>query len=258
MQLYIRVADVRRSNCTAPFSRTAVGDGDRRNTALAPGHRGSHPSRRIGRVHIPVTRRRRSAVAGGTLAVAVGVPLGILMGVRRSIGLAIDPILTALYVMPFSAVIPLFVLWFGIDQLVRLVFIFAFTLPQVAIVCYQGAKSTPTTLVEVAKTHLATERQIFWKVILPHEVPFIFTALRLGVGLAIQGMVVSELLIQSVGGLGYLIQFASASLDLATVLAVVLFIMLLGTAAVYLMQRIEASVAPWREGIVADAGGSNA
>lgn len=195
---------------------------------------------------------------GGTLAVAVGVPLGILMGVRRSIGLAIDPILTALYVMPFSAVIPLFVLWFGIDQLVRLVFIFAFTLPQVAIVCYQGAKSTPTTLVEVAKTHLATERQIFWKVILPHEIPFIFTALRLGVGLAIQGMVVSELLIQSVGGLGYLIQFASASLDLATVLAVVLFIMLLGTAAVYLMQRIEASVAPWREGIAADAGGSNA
>lgn len=71
-------------------------------------------------------------------------------------------------------------------------------------------------------------------------------------------MVVSELLIQSVGGLGYLIQFASASLDLATVLAVVLFIMLLGTAVVYLMQRIEASVAPWREGIVADAGGSNA
>lgn len=200
-----------------------------------------------------------SAFAIGSIAaVLVGVPVGILMGVRRSIGLAIDPILTALYVMPFSAVIPLFVLWFGIDQLVRLVFIFAFTLPQVAIVCYQGAKSTPTTLVEVAKTHLATERQIFWKVILPHEVPFIFTALRLGVGLAIQGMVVSELLIQSVGGLGYLIQFASASLDLATVLAVVLFIMLLGTAAVYLMQRIEASVAPWREGIVADAGGSNA
>lgn len=195
---------------------------------------------------------------GGALAVVVGVPLGLLMGVRRSIGLAIDPILTAFYVMPFSAVIPLFVLWFGIDQLVRLVFIFAFTLPQVAIVCYHGAKSTPTTLIEVARTHLATERQIFWKVILPHEVPFIFTALRLGVGLAVQGMVVAELLIQSVGGLGYLMQSASASLDLATVLAVVLFIMLLGTALVYLMQRIEASVAPWRAGIVADHGGSNA
>jgi NitT/TauT family transport system permease protein len=84
-------------------------------------------------------------------------------------------------------------------------------------------------------------------VILPYEVPFIFTALRLGVGLAIQGMIVAELVIQSVSGLGQLLQLASASLDLATVLAVIIFVMLLGIAAVQLMQRIEQSVAPWRE-----------
>lgn len=188
-----------------------------------------------------------SFALGAALAVIVGVPLGILMGIWRSVGLAIDPFLTALYVMPFTAVIPLFVLWFGIDQMVRLVFIFAFTVPQVAIVCYQGAKSTPTTLVEVARTYMANERQVFWKVIVPHEVPFIFTALRLGVGLAIQGMIVAELVIQSVSGLGQLLQVASAGLDLATVLAVIIFVMLLGIAAVSLMQRIERSIAPWRE-----------
>ncbi len=188
-----------------------------------------------------------SFALGSLLAVLVGVPLGIGMGVWRAFGLAVDPLLTALYVMPFTAVIPLFVLWFGIDELVRLVFIFTFTVPQVAIVCYQGARSTPTTLVEVAKTYLANPRQIFRKVILPYEVPFIFTALRLGVGLAIQGMIVAELVIQSVSGLGQLLQFASASLDLSTVLAVIIFVMLLGIAAVQLMQRIEQSVAPWRE-----------
>jgi NitT/TauT family transport system permease protein len=188
-----------------------------------------------------------SFALGALLAVLVGVPLGIGMGIWRTFGLAIDPLLTALYVMPFTAVIPLFVLWFGIDELVRLVFIFTFTVPQVAIVCYQGARSTPTTLVEVAKTYLANPRQIFWKVILPYEVPFIFTALRLGVGLAIQGMIVAELVIQSVSGLGQLLQLASASLDLAAVLAVIIFVMLLGIAAVQLMQRIEQSVAPWRE-----------
>jgi NitT/TauT family transport system permease protein len=188
-----------------------------------------------------------SFALGSLMAVLVGVPLGIGMGIWRQLGLAVDPILTALYVMPFTAVIPLFVLWFGIDELVRMVFIFTFTLPQVAIVCYQGAKSTPKTLVEVARTYLANERQIFFKVILPYEVPFIFTALRLGVGLAIQGMIVAELVIQSVRGLGNLLQVASASLDLTTVLAVIIFVMLLGIAAVALMQRIEQSVAPWRE-----------
>lgn len=192
---------------------------------------------------------------GAALAVLVGVPLGILMGFRRWFGLALDPYLSALYVMPFSAIIPLLVLWFGIDMQVRVVFIFLFTLPQVAIVCYQGAKSTPTTLVEVARTYRASEWQIFWKVLLPYEVPFIFTALRLGVGLAIQGMIVSELLIASLTGLGYLLRIAGASLDLATVLAVILFVMLLGIGAVALMQRIENSIAPWRGGVTIDGGG---
>ncbi len=210
-----------------------------------------------GRLATALTVTLGSFAAGGALAVLVGVPLGILMGVRRSIGLAIDPFMTALYVMPFSAVIPLFVLWFGIDELVRLVFTFTFTLPQVVIVCYQGAKSTPTTLVEVAKTYLASERQIVWKVIIPYEVPFIFTSIGLGVGLAIQAMVVGELLIQSVRGLGYLLQFAVASFDLATVLGVILVIMLLGAGAVSVMQRIEMSVAPWREGMSAGGGGSD-
>ena len=196
-----------------------------------------------------------SFAAGAATAILVGVPLGIFMGIRPWLGRAIDPYLTGLYVMPFSAVIPLFVLWFGIDEFVRFVFIFLFTLPQVAIVCYQGARQTPGTLLEVARTLQASDAQVFRKLVLPHEVPYIFTAIRLGTGLAIQGMVVSELLIASVSGLGNLIRLASARLDLASVLAVVLFVMLLGIAAVGLMQRVENAVAPWRRSTTI-AGGS--
>ena len=196
-----------------------------------------------------------SFAVGGALAVAIGVPLGIIMGVRPWLGLALDPYLTAFYVMPFSAIIPLLVLWFGIDEFVRIVFIFLFTLPQVTIVCYHGAKSTPTTQIEVAQTLMASRWQAFWHVVVPHEIPFIFTALRLGIGLAIQGLVVSELLIASVSGLGHLIRVASASLDLSSVLAVVLLVMLMGVGAVALMQRIEDSVAPWRHGTTIDTGG---
>lgn len=190
-----------------------------------------------------------SFAIGGLVSLLVGVPLGILMGVRPWFGRAVDPFLTGLYVMPMTAAVPLFVLWFGVDELVRMVFIFIFTVPQVAMVCYQGARTEPASLVEVAKTHMGSGRQIFWKVILPYQVPFIFTSLRLGVGLAIEGMVVAELLITSVNGVGYLLQTASASLDLATVIALVLFIMMLGIGAVAVMQRLENSVAPWREGM---------
>lgn len=195
-----------------------------------------------------------SFAVGGLLAVLIGVPLGILMGVRPWVGRAVDPYLSALYVMPFAAVVPLLVLWFGIDEQVRIVFIFLFTVPQVAIVAYQGARSTPTTMIEVAQTYMASEGQIFRKVLLPHELPFIFTALRLGIGLAIQGMVVSELLISSLTGIGYLLELAAAGLDLASVLAIVVFVMLLGITAVAILQRIEDAVAPWRHGTTIDGG----
>lgn len=190
-----------------------------------------------------------SALAvGGSMAVLVGIPLGILLGVRRRLGSAFDFYFSALYVMPFSAVAPLFVLWFGIDAGSRMIFIFFFTLPQIVIVCYQGARSTPEGLIEVARSFQARPRDVFFKTILPFEVPFIFTALRLGVGRAVQGMVVAELLISATQGLGFLIIVYSATLDIGAVLAVVLVIMLLGIVASLIVQRIEDAIAPWRHG----------
>lgn len=190
-----------------------------------------------------------SFAVGGGAAVLIGVPLGILLGVRRRLGSAFDFYFSALYVTPFSAVAPLFVLWFGIDAGARMIFIFFFTLPQIVIVCYQGARSTPEGLIEVARSFQARPRDVFFKTILPYEVPFIFTALRLGVGRAIQGMVIAELLISAAQGLGFLIKVYSGALDIGAVLAVVLFIMLLGIVASMLVQRIEDAIAPWRHGV---------
>jgi ABC-type nitrate/sulfonate/bicarbonate transport system permease component len=194
-----------------------------------------------------------SALAiGGVLSVVIGIPLGILMGVRPSLGHAFDHYFSALYVMPMSAIIPLMVLWFGFDLSARVIFIFIFTVPQIVITCYQGAKNTPTTLIEVARAFRATERQIFWKVIIPYEVPYIITALRLGVGRAVQGMVVAELLLAGTRGVGFLIQIYSASLNLSTVLAIILFLMLLGILFTGIVRRFEEAIAPWRKGMVAE------
>jgi len=139
-----------------------------------------------------------------------------------------------------------------------MIFIFFFTLPQIVIVCYQGARSTPDALVEVARSYQASGRDVFLKTILPYEIPFIFTALRLGVGRAVQGMVIAELLISATQGLGFLITVYSAALDIGAVLAVVLFIMLLGIIASMLVQRIEDAIAPWRKGVTTTGEASGA
>lgn len=193
-------------------------------------------------------------VVGGGAAIVIGIPLGIVLGARRTLGRAFDFYFSALYVMPFSAVAPLFVLWFGIDAGVRAIFVFFFTLPQIVIICYQGARTTPDRLLEVAHAYRATDLQIFRKTIMPFEVPFIFTALRLGVGRAIQGMVVAELLISSTQGIGWLLEGFSGALDIAGVLAIVLFIMLLGVIANAVVQRLEDAVAPWYRALTASQG----
>jgi ABC-type nitrate/sulfonate/bicarbonate transport system permease component len=193
-----------------------------------------------------------SALAiGGALSIAVGIPVGILLGVRRWLAQAFEFYFSALYVMPMSAIVPLMVLWFGFDLSARVIFIFIFTVPQLVITCYQGAKNIPASLIEVAHAFRASERQIFWKVIIPYEIPFIITALRLGAGRAVQGMVVAELLLAGTRGLGFLIKVASATLNLATVLAIILFVMLLGIVVTAIVRRLEEAVAPWRQGMVA-------
>lgn len=194
-----------------------------------------------------------SALAiGGVLSIIIGIPIGILMGVRRFLAQALDHYFSALYVMPMSAIVPLMVLWFGFDLSARVIFIFIFTVPQIVITCYQGAKNTPANLIEVARAFRATDQQIFWKVIIPYEIPFVITALRLGVGRAVQGMVVAELLIAGTRGVGFLIHIYSASLNLSTVLAIILFLMLLGIVFTGIVRRFEEAIAPWRKGMVAE------
>ena len=195
-----------------------------------------------------------SLIYGGTLSIVIGIPLGVLMGVWRPLAEMLEHYISALYVIPMSAVVPLMVLWFGFDLNVQVLFILIFTVPQVVITCYQGAKTVPDDMIEVARAFRASRFDIFFKVTIPYEIPFIITALRLGIGRAVQGMVVAELLLGGTRGIGILIHQYSAALELANVLAIVLFIMLIGILATTFVRWIENAVAPWREGMVAGTG----
>lgn len=186
-----------------------------------------------------------SLLVGGVLSLTVGVVLGILMGAQRTVEHAFDMYVNGLYVAPVSALTPLLIFWFGIDLAPRVATVFIFAVPEVIITCYQGAKNTPRNFVDVARAFGATEREIFWKVIIPHEIPFIVTAMRLGLGRAIKGMVLAELVVATTG-LGELVDFYSHNFQTASLLAVLFVLMLMGVVGTSLVGRFEAAVAPWR------------
>ena len=182
---------------------------------------------------------------GALLSLVVGVPLGILIGARPTIEKIFDVYVVGLYIAPVSALTPLFIYWLGIDLAPRVATVMAFAAPEVVITCFRGARQVPRTLIDVARAYGANERAVLRRVIVPHEIPYIMTAARLGIGRAIKGVVVAELLVSGTG-LGRLFNEAAADFDTPLLIGLVLILMLLGIAATYLVAHVERAVAPWR------------
>ena len=102
------------------------------------------------------------------------------------------------------------------------------------------------TLLEVGAAFNCTRWQIFQKILVPAALPYVVVGLRLGIGRALTGVVVSELF-GSTAGLGWLIGTAGQSFDTPTVLFGVLMFSTIGVAMVEGLKWIEHAVAPWRK-----------
>jgi ABC-type nitrate/sulfonate/bicarbonate transport system permease component len=152
--------------------------------------------------HVLVSLAR--AVGGFLLATAIGVPLGILLGRSARAFAIVDPWVELLRPVPPIAVLPLVVLWFGIGEESKLVVVFYGAIFPILINTIHGVRSVDNTRIRAARALGATERQIFYLVVLPAAVPSIVTGLRLGAGMAIFVLVAAELL-GSTAGLGWLI-----------------------------------------------------
>ncbi len=183
--------------------------------------------------------------AGAGLALVVGVPLGIAAGANVTLERAIEPYVNALFVAPVSALTPLFVYWFGLGLAPRIATVFVFCAPVIMLTCYRGARETPRTMAEVARVYGADGWQVFRSVVVPHSVPYIATAVRLGLGRAIKGTVLAELVIAATG-LGALLDDFSHVFDTASIIATLIFLLLLGVLIQVVAARIEVAVAPWR------------
>jgi NitT/TauT family transport system permease protein len=187
-----------------------------------------------------------SALVGGAgLALIVGAPLGIAMGANRGVEHVFGPYVNGLYVAPVSALTPLFVWWFGIGLEPRIATVFVFSAPVIALTCFRGARETPRTFVEVARVFGASGTQVMTKTIIPHAVPYIVTALRLGLGRAVKGTVLAELVV-SITGLGELLSGFAHVFDSASLIAVLIVLLLLGVVLQVVVARIETAIAPWR------------
>ena len=146
----------------------------------------------------------KRVLIGFGLAIAVGVPLGIVAGSWRVVESAGAPLALFGRNLPVAALIPLTILWFGIDETQKVMFIFIATVPFVYSDVVAAIASVPDRYVETAQTLGATSLQIVTKVLVALAIPDIYNSLRHLFGLAFGYIMLAEL-INAQHGLGYLL-----------------------------------------------------
>jgi len=180
--------------------------------------------------------------AGYALAVAGGVPAGLLLATCRPVRLATAPLLVALHAVPkLPLAVPLVIaLGFGTTpKIIMVVLVCAFP---IVLATTAGLRSTPPELVELARSMCATRWQTHLKIAIPYALPQILLGCKQAAPLAVIGAVVGELF-GALGGLGYVIR--SAGTDLAQVWAALLILAALSLALFHTVTAAEKLLTPW-------------
>ena len=182
------------------------------------------------------------------LSVAVGLPLGLVLGRFKALSDVFEPYLDAIYATPRVVIVPLVILWFGVNYEGRLFLIWIGTVIPIVINTAIGVRNARRDLIEVAVSFGAKEAQLARHVILPGAVPYIMAGLRIAMGRALVGVIVAEIFLD-LTGLGGIIQTESAYFRTHRMLAAVLVIALLGTLLIGAFGWMEKRFAPWKQSL---------
>ena len=122
------------------------------------------------------------------------------------------PLLVIAQIVPKIAVAPLLMLWFGLGDLSRVLIAFLIAFFPIVINTVSGLGSISREIELLGRAFARSPWELFWKIQLPHALPYIFDGMKVSITLAIIGVIVAEF-VSSQRGLGYLIIFANGRLD---------------------------------------------
>lgn len=189
-----------------------------------------------------------SLLVGFCIAIVVGISVGFFMGWYGPAGRTLNPFVSALYVVPTAALVPMFIIWFGLGFTARTVTVFLFCVFEILVSTYTGVRNVDRNLVDAARAFGASRWQLFSRVVSYASLPYIFAGLRMGISRAVKGMVVAELLF-AVTGLGGLISTAANYYRTDKVFVGVIVLAMLGVILAGAVQVLERRLMPWHRGI---------
>ena len=184
--------------------------------------------------------------AGFLLSAAVAIPLGLLMGTFPQIKHFCSPVLDPLRFLPISALVPLFIVWFGIDDLQKIVFLFVGTFVYMLPLLVEAVEGVEEVYLHTATTLGATKGQLIRHVLIPGSLPAIGEALRVMNGIGWTYVILAEV-INARYGLGALITVAGKRSHVDQIFALVLVILAIGVVTDLIIRVINKALFSWKE-----------
>jgi NitT/TauT family transport system permease protein len=183
---------------------------------------------------------------GFLLAAAVAIPLGLVMGTFPPVKHFFDPLLDPLRFLPISALVPLFIVWFGIDEMQKIVFLFVGIVVYMLPLVVEAVENVDEVYVQTATTLGATKDQIVRHVLIPGSLPAIGEALRVMNGIGWTYVILAEV-INARYGLGYLITVAGKRSHVDQIFALVLVILFIGVVTDWIIRQVNARLFAWNQ-----------
>lgn len=185
------------------------------------------------------------AIVGFAFGATAGVVIGILFGANRLVAKILDPYLIGFYSIPRIALVPLFILWFGIGFETKVIYTALLVFFPVFLNTLAGVRDVNQDLIDVLRVMGASRTNTIMKVLIPSALAWLFAGLRISVPYALIGAVVAEMFTSNVG-LGYLISYFANTLDTAGLFATLFVTTVLGLILHAVVAHVEKHLLRWR------------
>ena len=180
---------------------------------------------------------------GGTL---LGIAVGLLIGLSGLVRAGLLPVVSALFPIPKIALLPLFIVWFGIGEGSRVATILFGTFFPTVIATVGGVDGVDRSLIRMGQSFGLSGRALVWKIILPGALPAILSGFRISLSIAIVLLVAAEM-VGAEYGIGAHVLMAGALFATDQLVAGVALLSLLGVALAALIGRLERQLLRWRD-----------
>lgn len=182
---------------------------------------------------------------GGAMGIIVGVTLGTMIGLFSYVRAGMVPLIAAIFPIPKIALLPLFVIWFGIDEMSKYALIAFGTFTPTVVATYGAVDNVDRSLIRMGQSFNLRWTSIISKIVLPGALPGILSGLRVSIAIAIILLVAAEMLGAEYGVGAYILE-AGSLYDLERLFAGVTILSVMGLITSWLIGRVEHYFLSWR------------